>query len=80
LWQINPIEFGSLTLPIFGRSKDGFTFQALDQALGHGKPEAGTIFHSDRGNHYAGHDFREILKRYQFSQSMSATGNCYDNA
>jgi putative transposase len=54
--------------------------QALDQALGRRKPEAEAIFHSDRGSQYAGHDFRGILKRYHFSQSMSATGNCYDNA
>jgi len=28
----------------------------------------------------ATHAFRSILKQYQFSQSMSSAGNCYDNA
>jgi transposase InsO family protein len=36
--------------------------------------------HSDRGSQYAGHEFRKILKRHGFIQSMSGKGNCYDNA
>jgi putative transposase len=80
----------SAVLDLFNRQVIGWSMndrltqelaiQALDQALGQRKPEAGAIFHSDRGSQYAGHDFRGILKRHQFSQSMSATGNCYDNA
>jgi transposase InsO family protein len=39
------------------------------------------VFHSDRGSQYAAADaFRGILKQHKFSQSMSSTGNCYDNA
>jgi transposase InsO family protein len=38
------------------------------------------VFHSDRGSQYAGHAFRSVLNQHHFSQSMSATGNCYDNA
>ena len=44
------------------------------------KPEAGLIFHSDRGTQYASYAFRDLLDRYSFVQSMSSTGNCYDNA
>jgi transposase InsO family protein len=54
--------------------------RALNQALGRRKPDPGVVFHSDRGSQYAGHAFRSILKQHYFSQSMSATGNCYDNA
>jgi putative transposase len=38
------------------------------------------VFHSDRGVQFASHEFREALSRYGFKQSMSGTGNCYDNA
>jgi len=54
--------------------------QALRQALWRRKPLPGCIFHSDRGSQYAGAAFRTMLTRYGFKQSMSSTGNCYDNA
>jgi transposase InsO family protein len=54
--------------------------QALNQALGRRKPDPGVVFHSDRGSQYAGHAFRKVLDQHHFSQSMSAAGNCYDNA
>lgn len=53
---------------------------ALQQAVGRRKPACGCIFHSDRGSQYAGHEFRKLLKQHGFMQSMSSTGNCYDNA
>lgn len=39
-----------------------------------------SIFHSDRGSQYASLEYRTRLKQLQIQQSMSATGNCYDNA
>ncbi len=44
-----------------------------------GSPK-GVLFHSDRGVHYATNKFRRILSRYEFVQSMSRKGNCWDNA
>ena len=38
------------------------------------------IFHSDRGVQYTSKLFREKLKSGGIAQSMSSTGNCYDNA
>jgi transposase InsO family protein len=38
------------------------------------------IFHSDRGAQYGAEDFRKLLKRYDMRQSMSAKGDCWDNA
>lgn len=38
------------------------------------------LFHSDRGVQYACHDFRNLLKVYNCTQSMSRKGNCWDNA
>lgn len=40
----------------------------------------GAIIHTDRGSQYAAVDFRRLLYIYGFRQSMSAKGNCYDNA
>jgi len=39
-----------------------------------------TIFHSDRGVQFNAHAFRDTLAKHDFRQSMSGTGNCYDNA
>ncbi|MHC1737128.1 MAG: IS3 family transposase [Ignavibacteriaceae bacterium] len=41
---------------------------------------ADAIFHSDRGKQYASYEFRGELEKYGFRQSISGTGNCYDNA
>ena len=53
---------------------------ALHKALRKRKPDAGLIFHSDRGTQYASYAFQELLHQYGFVPSMSSTGNCYDNA
>jgi putative transposase len=42
--------------------------------------QAQLVFHSDRGSQYASLVFRKALKDYGMVQSMSGTGNCYDNA
>lgn len=46
----------------------------------HPSKHAGLIFHSDRGSQYASHDFRDVLKEYGITSSMSRRGNCWDNA
>jgi len=62
------------------RLTQNLVLQSLNQALGRRKPDPGVVFHSDRGSQYAGHAFRSVLDQHHFSQSLSATGNCYDNA
>ena len=44
------------------------------------KPAPGLIFHSDRGSQYASYEVRAWLTGRAMRQSMSGTGNCYDNA
>lgn len=39
-----------------------------------------TIFHSDRGSQYASDEFRATLSKFSIIQSMSAKGDCWDNA
>lgn len=53
---------------------------ALMMAYWQRKPNAGAIFHSDRGSQYASNDFKNYLKKYGFRASMSGKGNCFDNA
>lgn len=62
------------------RLTQDLVISALNQALGRRKPVDRAVFHSDRGSQYAADAFRSILKHHKFSQSMSSTGNCYDNA
>lgn len=56
------------------------TCRALEMALGNRRPEAGLTIHSDRGVQYASTEFRQLLKRRGFIQSMSGKGDCLDNA
>lgn len=44
-----------------------------------GMPE-GVIFHSDRGSQYCSREFQKLIRKYKLRSSMSAKGNCYDNA
>lgn len=61
---------------------DDLTLDALKMALRRREPpiQNHLLFHSDRGSQYASNDFRAELDNYQITQSMSRTGNCYDNA
>jgi len=53
---------------------------AFNHAVYFRHPAKGLIFHSDRGSQYACDDFRKMLSNSEFVQSMSGSGNCYDNA
>jgi len=54
--------------------------EAFVQAAFRYKPDPGLIMHSDRGCQYASEQFRELLSTHKALGSMSAKGNCYDNA
>ena len=54
--------------------------EALQMALGRRPIAPGLIFHSDRGKQYIDHRVRALFSTYGITQSMSSTGNCYDNA
>lgn len=53
---------------------------ALRMALRRGFVKRGAIIHTDRGSQYASNEYRALLRRCGLRQSMSAKGNCYDNA
>jgi putative transposase len=53
---------------------------ALDMAYEAKKPAKGLLHHSDRGSQYTSEEYRERLRKYKMTASMSRKGNCYDNA
>ena len=54
--------------------------QALQMALWRRKMPTGVIVHSDRGSQYCSAAYQQLLTGHQLLCSMSAKGNCYDNA
>jgi putative transposase len=54
--------------------------RAFQQAVRKRDVQPGLIFHSDQGVQYACEVVKEHLRKYQIVQSMSGSGNCYDNA
>ena len=54
--------------------------EAIAMAIQRKRPQKRLIFHSDRGSQYASHEFRKLLEKHNFIQSMSGKGNCYDTA
>lgn len=59
--------------------RDG-ALDALRMALLNRKPAENAIHHSDRGCQYTSLDYQEALKDAGLRSSMSAVGQCWDNA
>lgn len=53
---------------------------ALKMALWRRKMPTGVIVHSDRGSQYCSKDYQALIAQHDLRCSMSAKGNCYDNA
>ena len=53
---------------------------ALTMALWRRGMPKGVITHSDRGSQYCSAMYQRLIKRNGLRCSMSAKGNCYDNA
>lgn len=53
---------------------------ALEQALLSRRPRPGTLHHSDRGSQYQSAAYQARLADRGLVPSLSASGNCYDNA
>jgi transposase InsO family protein len=54
--------------------------EAVAQVIRRERPAPGLIVHSDRGGQYVAAEFRALLKRSGFEQSMSRSEETYDNA
>ena len=53
---------------------------ALNKAIESRRPSKGLIVHTDRGSQYVSDDYLDLLEEHELEASMSAQGNCYDNA
>lgn len=53
---------------------------ALQMALWRRRLPTGVIVHSDRGSQYCSGAYQQLIRDHQLLCSMSAKGNCYDNA
>lgn len=53
---------------------------ALDMALHRRRPRPGLVHHTDQGPLYAAYRYRDRMQVHGLVPSMSARGNCYDNA
>ena len=53
---------------------------ALQMALWRRRMPTGVIVHSDRGSQYCSGAYQQMIREHELVCSMSARGNCYDNA
>lgn len=53
---------------------------ALQMALWRRRKPTGVIVHSDRGSQYCSGAYQQLIRESELLCSMSAKGNCYDNA
>jgi len=62
------------------RLKVALALKAFDRAVALRQPDPGLIHHSDRGSQYCSREYHLRIKKHGMKGSMSAKGNCYDNA
>lgn len=62
------------------RQNRQLAIDALTMAIDRRRPAPGLLHHTDQGLLYATPDYRAILKAHHMLPSMSAKGDCYDNA
>lgn len=60
--------------------RDDLVLPVLRMAIRDRQPPMNVIHHTDRGGQYASDNYRSLLRRAGFRQSMSRADNCYDNA
>jgi putative transposase len=90
IWTKEGFIYLAMVMDLFSRMPVGYTMQnnmrtplvleAFQKAIeSRGRPK-NLIFHSDQGIQYASDNYRQLLSKYEVTQSMSRKGNCYDNA
>jgi putative transposase len=90
IWTRERWLYLAVTLDLYSRKAVGWgmgtkndtdlVLRALRMAVTNRNPDAGLIFHSDRGSTYAATGFSTELKRLGMRPSMSRKGDCWDNA
>ena len=90
IWTAEGWAYLAVLLDLYSRRVVGWALRkslnrelavsALEHALTCRKPPPGLLHHTDRGSQYASHEYRSLLDEHGVRCSMSAAGNCYDNA
>lgn len=90
VWTAEGWSYLAVLLDLYSRRVVGWALRkslnrdlalsALRHALTRRRPPPGLIQHTDRGCQYASREYRELLERHGVACSMSAAGDCYDNA
>jgi transposase InsO family protein len=90
LWTAEGWLYLAVVIDLFSRLVVGWAMSermtadlvgdALKMALWRRRMPKGVILHSDRGSQYCSLKYQGLLKQYFLVCSMSAKGNCYDNA
>jgi len=90
LWTAEGWLYLAVILDLYSRQVIGWALSArmtaelvcdaLQMALWRRGFPRGVIVHSDRGSQYCSAAYRRLLSAHGLCQSMSAKGNCYDNA
>jgi len=90
IWADKRWAYLAVVLDLFARKPIGWalslspdsqlTGAALTMAYELRSRPQGVVFHSDQDSHYTSRKYRQMLWRYQITQSMSRRGNCWDNS
>ncbi len=80
VWTLAAWLYLAVVMDPFSRQIIGWAMDALSMALWRRKPAAGLLHHSDRGSHYACHDYQKLLSDWRIVPGMSRRGDCWDNA
>jgi putative transposase len=90
IWTAEGWAYLAVLLDLYSRRVVGWALRdslsrdlaidTLRHALARRRPPPGLVHHTDRGCQYASADYRRILERHGAACSMSAAGDCYDNA
>jgi len=90
IWTAEGWSYLAVLLDLYSRRVVGWALRkslsrelavsALQHAVTCRRPPAGLVHHTDRGSQYASQEYRNLLAAHGVRCSMSAAGNCYDNA
>lgn len=90
IWTAEGWAYLAVLLDLYSRRVVGWALRktlsrdlalaALEHALTCRRPSPGLVHHTDRGSQYASREYRRRLSDHGAACSMSAAGNCYDNA
>jgi putative transposase len=90
IWTAEGWAYLAVLLDLYSRRVVGWALRkslsrdlavsTLEHALACRRPLPGLVHHTDRGCQYASGEYRRLLENHGAACSMSAAGDCWDNA